>query len=328
VETVTNSSSINDSIENRDTGKPRSRFSYWIKIVPFFVSAFLFLSAFFAIFSPLPLLLFSLQAKQRTRVLAAASNSILVFVLGGWVSFILYTLFVLPVALLGPYLFHKKWTVEKSVLLLIGLMTVTSVVGVNAYRFAPMSQEPFITIQYHIGMLKTQIQDLSEKASQSEMAEGQTALEFQKLIYDEMPSGFGIAAVVMMALNLLIFAQLSPLDKSKSVKFRPSLFHYWKTPELVVWPTIVFGAGVLFLKDEFYLISVNCLKVFLAFYVIQGMSVFAFSAQVLKLPRWLRAAIGLCLLTFVMPALLGLGFFDLWFNFRARIVKISRSAED
>ena len=56
---------------------------WWLRVVPFFLSAFFFLSAIFGVFAPLPMLLLRFRSGRKWSWLAVATNATIVGVAGG-----------------------------------------------------------------------------------------------------------------------------------------------------------------------------------------------------------------------------------------------------
>src|SRR5437868_2083080 len=95
-------------------GRPPLPMPWWIRCVPFFVSAFFFLSALFAVFSPLPLMLVYFRSGRRWAALALATNCALVAAAGGTMSAAIYFIFMGVLAFsLCELMVHGK-SVEKS----------------------------------------------------------------------------------------------------------------------------------------------------------------------------------------------------------------------
>lgn len=103
----------------------------------------------------------------------------------------------------------------------------------------------------------------------------------------------------------LPFPDYGPLDR-------------WKAPEPMVWGVI--GSGVLLLVPslEAKLLGLNGLIVFMAIYFFQGMAIVAYFFQRKQIPLFARVLLyGLIAIQqVIMLAVIGIGFFDTWFNFR------------
>ncbi|MBU6375698.1 MAG: YybS family protein, partial [Bdellovibrionales bacterium] len=93
----------------------------------------------------------------------------------------------------------------------------------------------------------------------------------------------------------------------------------WRNPEVLVWPTILSGFGALALSGLWADVSWNILKVFLALYGIQGLAILSGIFDLWKLRGFARALGFFLVFTLMLPMLLALGFFDLWFDFRTKL---------
>jgi uncharacterized protein YybS (DUF2232 family) len=65
-------------------------------------------------------------------------------------------------------------------------------------------------------------------------------------------------------------------------------------------------------------VSLNVFKFLMAIYALQGLSILAFAFDAWRVRGGFRALIYLLAVFFMMPLLLSLGFFDLWFDFRGK----------
>ena len=92
----------------------------------------------------------------------------------------------------------------------------------------------------------------------------------------------------------------------------------WRTPEVMVWWAI--GSGVLLLLPSagIKLIGANGLMIALTLYFFQGIGIVAFFFEKKQLPKGMRFFLyGLIALQQILLLIvIGLGFFDIWINFR------------
>lgn len=92
----------------------------------------------------------------------------------------------------------------------------------------------------------------------------------------------------------------------------------WRAPEGLVWAVIAAGVALLVPAQPLKLAGINALMVLMAVYFLQGIAIVAFFFEKKGFPRPLR--VFLYSLIAVQQVLLlivvGLGFFDMWFNFR------------
>jgi uncharacterized protein YybS (DUF2232 family) len=92
----------------------------------------------------------------------------------------------------------------------------------------------------------------------------------------------------------------------------------WKAPELMVWGVVGSGALLLVPSVSAKLLGLNGLIVFMVVYFFQGIAIVAYFFQKKQIPRFARGVLyGLIAIQqLVMLAVIGVGFFDTWFNFR------------
>jgi hypothetical protein len=100
---------------------------------PFFVSAAFYLSAFLAVFAPFPLMYVYINRGRALACLAALSNSILVFILGGRHSLAIYALFVAGLSLVFSELLIRLKSFEKSIFFSLVALAVVLAGGLAVY---------------------------------------------------------------------------------------------------------------------------------------------------------------------------------------------------
>src|SRR4051812_8658601 len=90
-----------DEVSGFPGGKPMTTPTapWWVRIVPFFLSAFFFLSALFAIFAPLPLLFLRFRSGRSWAWVAVVTNSAIVGFAAGRLSLAIYSVFVSALAI-------------------------------------------------------------------------------------------------------------------------------------------------------------------------------------------------------------------------------------
>jgi hypothetical protein len=96
----------------------------------------------------------------------------------------------------------------------------------------------------------------------------------------------------------------------------------WKAPEWLVWPTIAAGFILVFQSgggpDPLGDIALNLFKFLMAIYAIQGLCVMSSLMQTWNIRAGLRTGIMAFAVLLMLPLVLSLGFFDLWFDFRSK----------
>jgi uncharacterized protein YybS (DUF2232 family) len=108
----------------------------------------------------------------------------------------------------------------------------------------------------------------------------------------------------------LFFPDFGPLDQ-------------WKAPEFLVWTAI--GGGIMFFLPmrAFKMLALNGLIILMVIYFFQGIAVVSFYFEKKQFPRLLRIFLYsiMVMQQFLLLFIVGLGFFDLWLNFRKLGIK-------
>ena len=92
----------------------------------------------------------------------------------------------------------------------------------------------------------------------------------------------------------------------------------WKAPEPLGWGVIASGGLLLAPIVGAKMLGLNGLIVFMMVYFFQGLAIVAYFFQKKQIPLFARVVLyGLIAIQqVVMLAVIGVGFFDTWFNFR------------
>ena len=92
----------------------------------------------------------------------------------------------------------------------------------------------------------------------------------------------------------------------------------WKAPEPLVWPVIGCSLVLLIPERSLWLLGLNGLLILMTVYFFQGIAIVSFYFEKKKFPRVLRISLYvlIALQQIVVLIVIGLGFFDIWLNFR------------
>ncbi|MFZ9595216.1 MAG: DUF2232 domain-containing protein [Bdellovibrionia bacterium] len=293
--------------------------------VPYFLSAVLFLSGFFVVFAPFPLLALFFKKGRKWAWGAAITNGGWVFLAGGKVSLLLYGLFVAGVALiLAELLCIKKMTLEKATLgTLLGLLGMVGIFLLG---------ESWIHHVYPWVELQTQVHRWVEGLDASFSANpGWLGLltspdveveELKKSLMLEVPSVLAIFSLILVWSNLVLIIRANPSRLREKLGLEPSFFRKWKAPEGLVWPTIGTGFFLVFNMGWVSVVSLNFFKFMMAIYFLQGLSILTYYFDAWRVRGWFRM-LGFSVAVFFMTlVVLALGFFDLWVDFRGRFKQV------
>lgn len=105
--------------------------------------------------------------------------------------------------------------------------------------------------------------------------------------------------------------------------------YLWKAPEYLVWGIIGSGATLLLSDGLLKTIGLNSLIILMTIYFFQGIAIVAFYFERVRFPRVIRIVLYSLVATqhIFLFIIIGLGFFDMWLNFR-RLGKEKDSSGD
>lgn len=291
----------------------------WIKSIPFVFSAVLFLSAIFAVFAPLPILTTFFRSGRKSAWLAVLTNAGLVAVLGGIPSLAFYLVFVGALSLgMAEFLTRGK-SIEKTTVYTFLLMMLTGAALATAYGLME-KVAPWIALRDAVNQsVDYLIANMPPGTDQSALwSNPEEMAEWKRQLIVELPSGVAILTLVMIWANLTAILRSNAAGLRARLGLEPGFFQNWKAPEWMVWPTIVAGFFLIVRVNIVSDVAINVFRFLMAIYAIQGLSILSSLFNAWNIRGMLRT-VGFLLIGLLMtPLLLGLGFFDLWFDFRAK----------
>jgi uncharacterized protein YybS (DUF2232 family) len=268
-------------------------------------------------FIPVPLVFFRAKlGRQAATVIALAALGCAVL-MGGRLDVLFFGELLLIGFVMGE-LMARQWPLEKTVAAVcvavviagLGGLLVSSL-GTGQGLLTPLSEG----VRYHLELSLQLYQQMG--LSQDQLHFLESSMEgIQQVLVGMMPALVIGSTLMVTWISLLAarrvcqrcglpFPDYGALDR-------------WKAPELMVWGVI--GSGVLLLVPALAakMVGLNGLAVFMVIYFFQGMAVVAFFFQKKQIPRLARMVLyGLIAVQqLVMLAVIGVGFFDTWFNFR------------
>jgi hypothetical protein len=176
-------------------------------------------------------------------------------------------------------------------------------------RHAGLGMEDYVRSEISSGM-DSIVRDAQGPIKELIASEGRDGLF--KMLMSRIPAGFLIALLLSFWVNLLFISQILGGFLSKTFWTR------YRTPEWLVWPTLASGALYLFTDHAPYLIGLNGFQLFMAFYTLQGFSILSFFFHRLGIHEFFRFILYAFAFFMALPLIAGLGFFDLWFDFRRK----------
>ena len=251
-------------------------------------------------------------------MLAVLTNLLIVSGLSGWFSAALFGVFVLPVAIFLPkFLFEKHYSVNRSVGFTLLIMLILLVLMIGAYGVFKQVN-PVTDLHAQFSVFVDQLITAAKDAG-TDWANDKPPEILKHDILVELPSAVAVFALIMTWANLVLLARLSPKDRFKTLGLDLNYFRQWKAPEFLLWPTIAAGALLVFGNGWIFDLGLNVFKFLMAIFAIQGISILSFLFDRWKIQGFFRSAAYLLVVFLMMPLLLAVGFFDQWFDFRAKL---------
>ena len=131
-----------------------------------------------------------------------------------------------------------------------------------------------------------------------------------------------LPAIVTTLLSFVIWVNILSIKKILNKKgihlAEIESLNQWKAPEHLVWVVIFLGL-IMFLPGKgIKIVAFNFIMIIMPVYFFQGIAIISFIFEKKKLPPLLKVAIYsiIAIQQILVLAIVGLGFFDTWMNFR------------
>lgn len=286
----------------------------------FVVAIYLPILGFFcALFIPLPVLYYRTRLGRTHGAAVPVATCLVMALLAGRMS--MDTLFFVELLLLGFVLgevFEANLSLEKTVLLSSGI-----VLGLGAaalFFYAPAVGKSFWALidDYVATNLQLTV-SLYENmgVSEEKIHLISSSLEYIRYTLVRIIPALAAASTLLVTwMSLLLARPLLAWQELPYPAFGP--LNRWKVPEHLVWGVI--GCGLLLIAPARWLnmLGLNGLIVFMTVYFFAGIAIVSFYFEKKQFPRMLKVFLYalIALQQIVLLIVIGLGFFDMWVNFR------------
>jgi uncharacterized protein YybS (DUF2232 family) len=268
-------------------------------------------------FIPVPLVFFRAKLGRPAATVIALAALGCAVLLGGRLEVLFFGELLLIGFAMGE-LMARQWPLEKTVAAVCAAVVIAGLAGLLASSLG--TGQGLLTtlsegVRYHLELSLQLYQQMGLSEDQLHFLE--SSMEgIQQVLVGMMPA-LVIDSTLMVTWISLLAARC--VCQRRGLPFPDyGALNRWKAPELMVWGVI--GSGVLLLVPTLAakMVGLNGLAVFMVIYFFQGMAVVAFFFQKKQIPRLARMVLyGLIAVQqLVMLAVVGVGFFDTWFNFR------------
>ena len=286
----------------------------------FFVSVFIpIIGLFGALFIPLPILYFRLKLGRKIGALVPGiSGSILFIVIGGMSADVLFFVELLLIGFMLGELIELNYSIDKTILYATGAALLTGFMGLVVYSvlsgegiYAIVSE--YVTNNLALTMVLYQSMGMSPENIQ---LIDRFLAEIQPLIVQILPAMVTASTLFVAWTNILIARPVLKRRLLSYPDFGP--LNMWKAPEYLVWGVIGCSLALFLPSSAINTIGQNGLLILMTVYFFQGIAIVSFYFEKKRFPRFIRFFLYTLIAVqhLILLAVIGLGFFDMWVNFR------------
>lgn len=311
------------TMQNPNVGSGRALFRLAVA-VPFFLGAALYLSLIFSAFSALPIIYAHLRFGRVAGIFCSITNIALVLAVSGRMNAAVF--FVLAVVLAASIAecAKLKLKLELNALFSVATMLIVSALLLVSYSHK-FHINPFAKLDTFVGSIVEQVGNNVDKYKQSATISSQDLDKFvvdpemtKRNILFELPWLITVTLLGIAVANLLLMLRMNTHGVRDALKLEPDFFKNWKAPAHMVWPTLAAGFCLVVEIPVLSDVALNVFKVLMAVYALQGLSITNYLFDVWGVKGFLRILGYVLAVLLLLPLIISLGFFDLWFDFREK----------
>lgn len=266
---------------------------------------------------PVPLIFYRVKTGPRAARVIALATLGYVLLLGGRAELLFFGELLLIGVLMGE-LIARRWPPEAMAAAVCGAVVGTGVAGLWMFgRFSGKGLLETLSdgVRSNLELTLRLYQEMGLSPDQLSFLESSLDVIHQVMV-GIMPA-LAIGSTLVTVWVCLLAARQVCQRRGLPVPDYGTLDH-WKAPEMLVWGVIASGVLLLLPGLGVKTLGLNGLLVFMVIYFFQGMAIVAYFFRKKQVPRIARLVLyGLIAIQqVVMLAVVGVGFFDTWFNFR------------
>ena len=286
----------------------------------FLISVFIPIIGFVAaLFIPLPILFYRLRlGRINGLVIPIISSLVMVVFIGGISLDILFFAGLLLIGFILGELFELNLSIEKTTLYasgsvvlsgLIGLIISSMLTGEGVFEivsnYVAKNLELTLVLYQSMGMSQENVQLISQSLD-----------KIQHVLVTIIPALVSTSTLFIAWISILL---AKPVLISRSLHY-PDFgpLNLWMAPDYLVWVVIGCGLAVFLPIPVIKVIGLNGLLILMTVYFFQGIAIVSYYFNKKRFPKILRIFLYtlMALQQLILLAVIGLGFFDLWINFR------------
>jgi len=303
------------------TGKTKD-IAAGIVITSFMLAAFAYLPVVGTLISfsiPIPVLFYRSKLGRKDGIIIPLSAMALVLVFSKEIS--VDTLFIMDLLLLGfvlSELMELKLSIEKTIgfacsivffSCLLCLLLYGNISGKNIFT----ATSDFVAKNLELSMALYESMDIPEKHLYI-ISNAMKNIEY--VLVRMLPA-------LLIILNIFIswacILLVKPVLKGKGL-FYPDFgqLKHWKAPDFLVWCVIASCLLLLWPDKTIKIIGLNAIFILMTIFFFEGIAIVAYYFEKKAVPRTVRFFLYtlIALQQIVLIIVIGLGFFDVWFDFR------------
>lgn len=268
---------------------------------------------------PLPILLYRSKLGRKTGAIVPCLTFIVMVILldRGSMDLLLFTELLLLGFVLSE-LIEINISIEKTILYACGVILGTGVLGLFFYGAITDKGMVSIISTYVTRNLEMTLA-LYENMGVSEKSLDLISGQFDRIHY------VMVRIIPALVFSFTLFVAWASLLLAKPMLTRRALFfpdfgslNLWKAPDYLVW--VIIGSCVTLLLGDGMLrtLGLNGLIISVAIYLLQGIAIVTFYFDKIGFPRIIRIVLYslIAMQHLILFGVIGLGFFDMWVNFR------------
>lgn len=286
----------------------------------FLISVFIPIIGFVAaLFIPLPILFYRLRlGRINGLVIPIISSLVMVVFIGGISLDILFFAGLLLIGFILGELFELNLSIEKTTLYasgsvvlsgLIGLIISSMLTGEGVFgivsNYVAKNLELTLVLYQSMGMSQENVQLISQSLD-----------KIQHVLVTIIPALVSTSTLFVAWISILL---AKPVLISRSLHY-PDFgpLNLWMAPDYLVWVVIGCGLALFLPIPVIKVIGLNGLLILMTVYFFQGIAIVSYYFNKKRFPKILRVFLYtlMALQQLILLAVIGLGFFDLWINFR------------
>jgi uncharacterized protein YybS (DUF2232 family) len=285
-----------------------------------FISVFIPVIGFVgSLFIPLPVLFYRLKLGRNTGAIIPIISSLIMVVLIAEVSFdVLFFAELFLVGFILGEMIELNLSIEKTILYACGSVLLSGLAGL--FIFSILSGDGIYTI---VSSYVAKNLELTMVLYRN-MGMSDENIRMISSSLDKIHDALVKIIPALVSVSTLFVAWTSIL-LAKPILIRRSLFYpdfghlnVWQAPEYLVWGVIGCALTLFLPNASIKIIGINGLLILMSVYFFQGIAIVSFYFNKKQFPRIIRFFLYtlIAVQQLVLLAVIGLGFFDMWFNFR------------